>query len=136
MGKIIKLVILTMILISVFTLPVLAETPGIRGPMVLIADDSKHTYLGQLTANEYATDSVFNKYGLYGSKYAENSTNNEYGVYGGKYSAYSPYNKYTSTPPLIVDADGDTVGTLSVNRYLPGAVSPYLVYDALTRLGL
>jgi len=128
--------ILSVMLILVLAIPALADTPGIRGPLVLIADDANHTYLGQLTANEYAKDSVFNEYGTYGSEYAINSTTNVYGLYGGKYSIYSPFNEFTISPPIIVDADGDIVGRLSANKAVVGAVSPYSIFDLLTRLGL
>ena len=39
-------------------------------------------YLGELSQNKYAPDSVSNKYGRYGSKYSPDSINNKYGPYG------------------------------------------------------
>lgn len=47
-------------------------------------------YLGELSANRYAPDSVSNPYGRYGSRYSPDSINNPYGPYG-RYSAYPLY---------------------------------------------
>lgn len=39
-------------------------------------------YLGELSTNRYAPDSVSNPYGRYGSRYSPDSINNPYGPYG------------------------------------------------------
>lgn len=39
-------------------------------------------YLGELSANRYATDSVSNPYSRYGSRYSPDSVNNPHGPYG------------------------------------------------------
>lgn len=48
------------------------------------------TYLGELSADRYAPDSVSNEYGRYGSRYSPDSINNPYGPYG-RYSAQPVY---------------------------------------------
>lgn len=40
------------------------------------------TYLGELSTNKYAPDSVSNPYGVYGSRYSPTSINNPYSPYG------------------------------------------------------
>lgn len=40
------------------------------------------TYLGELSSNRYAPNSVSNPYGRYGSRYSPDSINNPYGPYG------------------------------------------------------
>jgi hypothetical protein len=40
------------------------------------------TYLGQLSSDRYAPDSVSNPYGRYGSKYSPDSVNNPYSQWG------------------------------------------------------
>lgn len=40
------------------------------------------TYLGELSTNRYAPDSVSNPYGRYGSRYSPDSINNPYTRYG------------------------------------------------------
>lgn len=88
----------------------------------VIADDDKHTYLGQID-DEFSPDSIFNQYGTHGSKYSSESIHNDYGSFGGEYSGASPFNKYSSTPPLIVK-NGKVIGRLTVNKSVAGAVDP------------
>jgi hypothetical protein len=40
------------------------------------------TYLGELSQNKYAPDSVSNRYGRYGSRYSPDSVNNPHGQWG------------------------------------------------------
>lgn len=47
-------------------------------------------YLGELSLNRYAPDSVSNPYGTYGSRYSQDSINNPYGNYG-RYSTQPIY---------------------------------------------
>ncbi|KZX38234.1 hypothetical protein [Wohlfahrtiimonas chitiniclastica] len=82
-------------------------------------------YLGSIT-NKYDSNSIFNKYGNYGSEYYADSIMNDYGIYGGKYSAESPFNEYTSTPPYIVK-NGHIIGYLTVNTYMNNALNPYVL---------
>lgn len=116
--------------------PVPTINGDIQGPLKLIADDSKQTYLGILTTNKFDSESIFNEFGTYGNPFSSKSIYNEFGTYGGEFSQYSPFNKFSSKPPLIVDADGNVVGRLSVNEFVIGAVSPYTIFDLLTELGL
>ncbi len=108
---------------------------NIVGPLSLYSDETVREYLGKLTSNEYDSDSIFNEYGAYGSKYRMYSIWNEYGAYGSEYRLYSAFNKYTSTPPLIIDGDGNIVGRLTVNPYVTGAISPYVIKALLIDLG-
>jgi hypothetical protein len=62
------------------------------GPPAVIAPDGK--YLGDLSANPYAPNSISNEYGRYGSPYSPDSINNPYGEYGSRYSPKSPNNPY------------------------------------------
>jgi len=75
------------------------------------------TYLGCLTDNKYSTESVWNKYGTYGSEYSAKSIWNKYGTYGSPYSQYSPWNEYSNSAPVIVDQDWNFHGHFSINKY-------------------
>jgi hypothetical protein len=86
----------------------------------IIAEDG--TFLGTFE-NEYASNSIYNKYGNYGSKYSSESVFNKYGSYGSDYSDYSPFNRYASNPPGLYDRRGNFYGTLSINRYAPGVTN-------------
>lgn len=107
-----------------------------NGSLFLIADDGENTYLGKLTTNEFDSDSIYNDFGTYGNKFSSKSIWNEFGTYGNPFSSLSPFNEFTSTPPIIVDADGNTVGRLTVNSLIPGAINPNLLYKYLKDLGL
>lgn len=89
----------------------------------VVADDGK--FLGKLTS-KYTSDSILNEYGTHGSKYSSDSIWNQYGTYGGAYSSLSPFNQYTSTPPVLVK-EGKVIARLTLNKYLQGALNPYVV---------
>lgn len=74
-------------------------------------------YLGCLNCSSYDANSIWNEYGTYGSSFSSESIWNEYGTYGNEYSSYSPWNEYTSTPPVVVDNDGNFYGYFTVNEY-------------------
>jgi len=78
--------------------------------------DSK-VFLGCLTGGKYDSDSIWNKYGDYGSRYSDKSIWNRYGDYGSKYSDYSPWARYGSNAPAIIDEDWNFYGYFSVNPY-------------------
>ncbi len=59
----------------------------------LYSNDGKE-FLGCFSCGKYDSNSIWNKYGTYGSKYSAVSIWNKYGTYGGKYSNKSPCNKY------------------------------------------
>lgn len=46
----------------------------------IYSDDG--TYLGELSQNRYAPDSINNRFGRYGSRYSQDSINNRWGPYG------------------------------------------------------
>ena len=77
------------------------------------------TFLGSLTRNPYAEDSIFNKFGPYGNQFSPTSIFNQFSNYGGQFSALSPYNSFTSTPPVIILNDRQ-VAYLTKNMYLAG----------------
>lgn len=91
----------------------------------IIAQDSENTYLGRISFH-YDSESIFNEYGNHGSEYSSQSIWNEYSAFGGEYSRYSPFNEYTSQPPMAIK-DSQIVAYLTVNKYMNGAVSPYLL---------
>jgi hypothetical protein len=110
-------------------------TYQITGPLSLIADDGKYTYLGKLTTNKFDPDSIFNEFGRYGSKFSSTSIWNKFGTYGSPFSSFSPFNEFSVSPPMIIDGNHNIVGRLTVNKFVPGAISPYEIYGALLVLG-
>lgn len=92
---------------------------------VLIAQDDKNTYLGNIT-NSYDSKSIFNEYGTYGSEYNSASIWNQYATFGSEYSSYSPHNSYTSTPPMFIK-NKKILGYLSANKSIKSSISPNLL---------
>jgi len=82
---------------------------------MLFGGPGHETYLGCLSCSEYATDSVFNPYGPFGSDYSATSIHNAYGEFGSAYSVYSACNPYATDPPVIVDENGSFYGRLTLN---------------------
>lgn len=80
-------------------------------------------FLGCINCSKYDDGSICNKYGS-GNKYAEDSIFNRYGTFGSKYSEASPWNKYATgnTVPVIVDDDGNFYGYFSINKYRSDAM--------------
>jgi hypothetical protein len=74
-------------------------------------------YLGCLNCNNYDQNSIWNEYGKYGSKYYTNCIWNSYGTYGSEYNPYSPWNSYSSSPPVVVDREGNFYGYFTINEY-------------------
>jgi len=72
----------------------LASFAAHAGPPIIV-DSETGKYLGTLSANPYAPDSVNNRFGKYGSPYSPDSINNPYGKYGNPYSPNSVNNKYS-----------------------------------------
>jgi|SRR5579875_861324 len=85
--------------------------------LMIFGGQGHKTYLGCLNCSQYATDSVFNAYGQYGSPYFPESIWNHYGEYGSAYSEDGACNSYATDPPVIVDSAGRFYGRLTLNTY-------------------
>ena len=88
--------------------------------LIIVSDDGK--FLGSFE-DQYATNSVYNKYGTYGSKFDSSSIFNKYGDYGSDYSDKSPFNDYANKAPWLMDRNGRRYGRLSTNRYASGVTN-------------
>jgi hypothetical protein len=89
------------------------------------------TYLGCLSCEETARDSVLNEFGRYGSPYRPESIWNHYKQFGSPYSPYSACNEFATDPPVIVDQDGTAYGRLTLNRNSPKIGAGGRFYDWL-----
>ena len=92
------------------------------GKLMIFGGENHDVYLGCLNCSEYATDSVFNEYGSYGSAYSATSIYKTYGQYGSAYSSLSPCNPYAANPPVVVEDNGTFYGYLTVNEYKSGVI--------------
>jgi hypothetical protein len=93
----------------------------------VIAQDENNTYIGRL-CNKYDSESIFNKYGKYGSEYSSTSIWNKYSIFGSPFSAYSAFNKLTKTPPVIIK-NGKIIAYITVNKLIQGGISPYYLKE-------
>lgn len=87
--------------------------------LMLFGGQDHKTYLGCLNCSQYATDSVSNEYGVYGSPYSAESIWNHFSEFGSGYSNFGACNAYATDPPVIVDGAGTFYGRLTLNQYHP-----------------
>lgn len=90
--------------------------------LMIYGGQSHKQFLGCLNCSEYDSNSVMNSYGNYGSSYSSTSINNSYSEYGSSYSQFSACNRYATTPPVIVDSQGNFYGYLTINQYKSQAI--------------
>lgn len=114
---------LVLLALSSILTVVFADLPSIAaGRLMLFSDDGEPRFLGCLNCDRFASNSVHNQYGQYGSPYATDSIWNQYGRYGSPYSSYSPCNPNAASPPVVLDADWAFQGRLTLNSRHPKAI--------------
>ncbi|MBD1931455.1 MULTISPECIES: hypothetical protein [Cyanophyceae] len=95
---------------------------------ILGADEQE---LGVVSSNQYATESICNQYGKYGSRHSSTSVWNKYGQYGSPYSTIGAYNPRGNKPPLIVFEGGAFI--LSKNPNIAKRIDPDYLFAVLCR---
>ena len=93
------------------------RSPRVGSALLLYGGEDNKVFLGCLTCNQYAANSVLNEYGEFGSRYSSTSIRNGFGDYGSKYSDYSACNQYAGHSPVVIDRLGNFYGHLTVNPY-------------------
>lgn len=83
-------------------------------------DDSK-VYLGCLSCDEHAEDSMINQTGQFGDRWSPLSLSNHASRYGDATSTTSACNPTALSPPVVEDSQGHILGRLTVNPYDKGA---------------
>lgn len=107
-----------------------AAAVGILDGALVVAQDGRGTVLGSV-GDRFGLDSIFNPYSNEGSRFGLDSVNNQYGDFGSRYSDLSARNEFAQQPPMII-MDGEVVGYLTTNKYLPGAINFYELKEAMT----
>ncbi len=92
-----------------------------QGQSYLVAGNKQ--FLGRIVNSNTQAESIFNKYGTYGSRFSPTSIFNKYCPYGGEYGQWSPENPYCNTPPKLF-INGQFLGHISSNRYVQQKI-PY-----------
>ena len=86
--------------------------------LLLFGGDKNEVYLGCITCNKFDNESIWNKFGTYGSKFNSESIWNKFGTYGSKFNMYSPWNKHSIQAPVVVDKTGTFYGYFTINKHL------------------
>ena len=73
------------------------------------------TFLGRVTSNQFAADSIGNQFGTYGSPFSALSIFNTFGAYGSQFSPTSAFNDFASNPPIITN--GLAAAYLTTNQF-------------------
>lgn len=79
--------------------------------LLFVDNGSQHVFLGCFSCNPYSDNSIWNKYGDYGSEY----------------SLYSPWNENSTHAPVLVDEGGGFYGYFTCNISKYNRVSPDLM---------
>jgi len=101
------------------------EICGILDGSVIIAQDSKNTFLGKVTSS-HDSQSIFNEFGTYGNEFSSKSIWNEFSTFGNEFNSNSPFNEFSSRPPLLIK-NRKIIGYLSANRSIKSSISPNLL---------
>lgn len=110
------------------TLPGYTLTCQTIGGMLIFGQDGQ--FLGEISSNRFAQNSISNQYGPYGSSYSSTSIFNSFGPYGGQFSAKSPFSAFASSPPVLV-SNGTALAFLTVNGTKTPRVDPNAVKACL-----
>ena len=130
MGK-----ILTVLLIFLSTLSF--SQSNSQKQLHIFGGSKLDVYLGCLTCDDYSIYSIWNSYVVYGNNLNAISIWNSNGIYGGSHSMFSPFTRYATTPPVVVDKDGNFYGYFTINNSndkrcdAPLALTIYKSYDII-----
>lgn len=94
---------------------------GLVNDTYIEAQDGK--FLGSLNQNPFDTQSIFNRFGSYGSKFSSDSIFNKFSPYGGTFSMQSPFNTTARRPPKIIK-NGVVLGFVSSNPTITPRIAP------------
>jgi hypothetical protein len=86
-------------------------------------------FLGRVTSNASAADSLSNPYGAYGSPYSATSIFNTFGLYGSQFSTTSAFNDLASNPPIITN--GVVGAYLTTNQIKTPRIDPRALFPCI-----
>ena len=81
------------------------------------------TFLGKLNPNRFDPESIFNRFGRYGSKFSPDSIFNRFSTFGNQLNVLSPYSRLSANPPRLY-VKGEFVGFLTKNGNKRPRVDP------------
>jgi len=111
-------------LFSASSADVTVEPPVVQPPPVptaaryeLWGGRDYEVFLGCFSCNRFASDSVFNEFGRYGSRYSPTSVTSRFSRYGSEFSSDSACNQFASNPPIILNTANRTYTELTLNQF-------------------
>jgi hypothetical protein len=110
-----------------------ATGPTADCELLVFGGTSHEVFLGCLS-DEHRPDSVFNMVGEHGSDLSPASMRNKFAPYGSNYDDTSACNPSATHPPVVVSADGKSLGLLSMNPSLKRRITAPSVTDWLARM--
>ncbi len=102
---------------------------AVEGLLVYASD---RTFLGRITSNAFAADSIGNTFGAFGSQFSTTSIFNTFGQYGSEFSSTSAFNNLASSPPLLYRGTA-AVAFLTTNQFKTPQVDPRSLYPCIGR---
>lgn len=108
--------------LSIFTVcNFIVLTPLVAAAQIIIVS-ADGEYLGKVSSDKYASESICNKYGTFGSPHG-NGIFNRYGDHGGTYSLTGAYNPRAQNPPALIE-NRQVVGFVTKNSKISGGIDP------------
>ena len=86
------------------------------------------TFLGVVSSDKIASESICNQHGQYGSPHRVTSVWNKHGQYGGTHTVMGAYNPNAQKPPFIFQGQ-QPVAILTKNPNLQGGFDPDLLFQ-------
>lgn len=92
--------------------------------MLLFGGKGHDVFLGCFNCNEFTPEAICNDFGA-GSAFKSDSIFNKFGRFGSSFSSSSPWNEFTSSTevPVLVGRDGSFYGYFTINKFRSDAVA-------------
>jgi hypothetical protein len=84
--------------------------------ILIFGGENNKEFLGCMTCNEMAPNSIWNDMSQYGWRNSFGKWNS-FGKFKNQFSSYSACNEFTQTAPVLVDNDGNFYGRLTLNEF-------------------
>lgn len=104
-------------MIALLALPASAAAKDI----LIFGGDGHKEFLGCLSCSKMSGDSVFNEFSKHGWSNGF-GTWSEFGKFGSEFGNFSACNEFASDPPVLVDADGNFYGRLTISEVKSGSI--------------
>lgn len=98
--------------------PVVQAPPPTSSARLELWDGASHTvFLGCFSCSQFASDSVFNQFGKYGSRFSSTSVSNHFSTYGSPFNNNSACNQFASNPPILLNTSTQRFTELTLNQF-------------------